>query len=189
MIITFTGTQSVGKSTLLSALQKDERYKDWMFEPEITRSLKEKFGLNINESGDSITQLFVLNSHLENVVKHKNNNVILDRCIVDGLVYTTYQYMTGKIHTDVFLHAKYMFDLIIDKYDIIFHIEPEFPVVDDGVRSIDEKFRTTIASLINEALQSNSVVRTKIVKLTGTVEERLKQIDIAIENLKAQNII
>jgi deoxyadenosine/deoxycytidine kinase len=74
MIITFCGTQSVGKSTLLSALQKDERYKEWMFEPEITRSLKEKFGLNINESGDSITQLFVLNSHLENVVKHKNNN-------------------------------------------------------------------------------------------------------------------
>jgi nicotinamide riboside kinase len=97
--------------------------------------------------------------------------------------------MTSKIHTDVFLHAKYMFDLIIDKYDIIFHIEPEFPVVDDGVRSIDEKFRTTIALLINEALQSNSVDKTKIVKLTGTVEERLKQIDVAIEKLKTQNII
>lgn len=185
MIITFTGTQSVGKSTLLTALQKDEKYNDWKFEPEITRSLKEKFGVNINESGDSITQLLVLNSHLENVVKHKNNNVVLDRCIVDGLVYTTYQYMTEKIHTDVFLHAKYMFDLLIDKYDIIFHIEPEFPVVDDGVRSIDETFRSTIAKLINEALQSNCVNKSKIVKLTGSVEERLKQIDTAIENLKA----
>ena len=181
MIITFTGTQSVGKSTLLTALKADENYKDWYFEPEITRSLKEKFKLNINEAGNSITQLCVLNSHLENVLKHRDNNVVLDRCIVDGLVYTTYQYMTEKIDADVYIHAKYMFNLLINKYDIIFHIEPEFDVVDDGIRSIDTKFRNTIASLIREALPSYTG---KLVKLTGTVEERLAQINETLIKFK-----
>ena len=189
MIITFTGTQSVGKSTLLAAMQQDEKYKNWKFEPEITRSLKEKFGLNINESGDNITQLCVLNSHLENILKHKNNDAVLDRCIVDGLVYTTYLYMLDRIHTNVFLHSKYMFDLLINKYDIIFHIEPEFPVVDDGVRSIDEQFRATIAKLIKEALKSDIIVdKSKIVILTGSVEDRLKQIEQAILNLTNKKI-
>ena len=181
MIITFTGTQSTGKSTLLNAMKTNEKYKFWKFEPEITRGLKEKFGLEINEAGNSITQLCILNSHLENVIKHKNNNVILDRCIVDGLVYTTYLYLTEKVDTEVYLHAKYMFDLLINRYDVIFHIEPEFEVVADGVRSIDTKFRDTIASLIREALPH---YKGKIVKLTGTVEERLNQIDKAVDEFK-----
>lgn len=184
MIITFTGTQSVGKSTLLSALQQDSKYANWKFEPEITRSLKEKFGLSINESGNNITQLCILNSHLENILKHKNNDVVLDRCIVDGLVYTTYLFLTEKVDTNTYIHAKYMFDLLINKYDIIFHIEPEFPVVDDGVRSTDNGFRNTIAALIREALNQDIVDKSKIVKLTGTVEERLKQIDNAILKFK-----
>jgi len=48
MIITFTGAQSSGKSTLLTKMKADSDFDSWVFEPEITRSLKEKYRLSIN---------------------------------------------------------------------------------------------------------------------------------------------
>jgi nicotinamide riboside kinase len=42
MVISFTGAQSTGKSTLLKAIQLDERFRKFNFVPEITRSLVKK---------------------------------------------------------------------------------------------------------------------------------------------------
>jgi len=79
MVISFTGAQSTGKSTLLKAIQLDERFRKFNFVPEITRSLKDKYKLDINESGDEYTQLLTVNSHLYNYLDFKGKNVVLDR--------------------------------------------------------------------------------------------------------------
>lgn len=184
MIISFTGAQSVGKSTLLKALKADEEFKDWKFEPEITRKLKKKYKLDINEQGNSQTQCLIINSHLENILKHKSNNVILDRCIIDGLVYTTYLKLTEKVDTDVYLYSKYMFDNLIYEYDIIFYIEPEFDIVDDGVRSTDVGFRDTIAKLMHECIYNRFYPLRNVIMISGTVEERIAQVKEAIKKLK-----
>jgi len=55
MVISFTGAQSTGKSTLLTKMQTDERFRKFNFVPEITRSLKKKYKLDINEDGDEFT--------------------------------------------------------------------------------------------------------------------------------------
>ncbi len=69
MIISFTGAQSSGKSTLLSKMKEDVYFNGWSFEPEITRSLKEKYNLVINEQGDNFTQMITINSHVDNYLK------------------------------------------------------------------------------------------------------------------------
>ena len=97
MVISFTGAQSTGKSTLLEMLKTDKRFRKFDFVPEITRRLTKQYNLNINEDGDEFTQLAILNSHLHNYLVYRNKNVILDRFILDCFMYITYQYYTGKV--------------------------------------------------------------------------------------------
>jgi len=84
MIYSFTGAQSTGKTTLLNKC-KDQYKGTWNFVDEVTRKVLRK-GYKINLNGDNITQLFILNEHLHNHTR--SDNCILDRCILDGYVYT-----------------------------------------------------------------------------------------------------
>ncbi len=170
MIITFTGAQSTGKSTLLDKCTYDGRFNYYSFVPEITRKLKKKYNLTINENGDEYTQLFCINSHLENYLSHKGSKVVLDRCALDALVYTTYQYHTGKVNEWVMEYATNLFESLKDKYDIIFYTEPDIDLVDDGERSSSNEFRDTIVKLFEEAIDHYNI---KVVRLKGTVEERM----------------
>ena len=170
MIITFTGAQSTGKSTLLNECSKDGRFNHYNFVPEITRGLKKKYNLTINENGDEYTQLFCINSHLENYLSHKDDKVVLDRCALDALVYTTYQYHTGKVSEWVLEYATNLFESLKDKYDIIFYTEADIDLVEDGERSSSNEFRDTIVNLFEEAIDHYNL---KVVRLKGTVEERM----------------
>ena len=180
MIISFTGAQSSGKSTLLSKMQNDSDFKDWHFEPEITRSLKEKYGLVINEGGDSFTQCVTINSHVDNYLRNKDKNCVFDRCILDAMVYTTYQYYTKKIDYELCMYAAYLCDKLIGKYDIIFYTDPNIPLVDDGVRSVNVEFREKIISLFEDYI--NEMKIKNVVKLVGNVDERYNIIKTTIDN-------
>ena len=72
MVISFTGAQSTGKSTLLKAITGSESFKSFKFIPEVTRLVKKKYKLDINEKGDGMTQLAILNAHLENYLQNRN---------------------------------------------------------------------------------------------------------------------
>jgi len=181
MIISFTGAQSTGKSTLFSECKKDGRFNKFNYEPEITRFVKKKYNLTINEDGDDITQLAILNRHLYNYLEYKNKDVLLDRCIVDGLVYTSYQYLTKKVSEEVSDYATFLFSKLIDKVDIIFYTEPEIPLVNDGERSVNKEFRDTIVNLFEEAINHFNI---PVVRLSGSMEERMATIYKTIDNKK-----
>ena len=76
MIISFTGAQSTGKSTLFKECKMNKRFKKFNYEPEITRYVKKKYNLTINEDGDDITQLAILNRHLYNCLEYNNKDVL-----------------------------------------------------------------------------------------------------------------
>ena len=182
MIIAFTGAQSSGKSTLLSKMQNDKYFKSWNFEAEITRQLKEKYKLSINEDGDNFTQMITIHSHIDNYLKNKDNDCVLDRCCLDALVYTTYLSYMKKCDEELGYYAEYICKKLISKYDIIFYTDPSIPLVDDGVRSVDVEFRNKVIQLFDfyiDHFQPKNVV-----KLAGSVEERYKIIKKEIDNLK-----
>ncbi len=92
MKIAFTGAQSTGKTTLLNRMKHDPMFNlEFDFRDEITRRMQRK-GLSINEGGNDITQLLIMNSHIKNSLI---DNVIMDRCALDGLVYT--DWMSRKV--------------------------------------------------------------------------------------------
>tara|TARA_R110000803_G_scaffold61103_2_gene120798 strand:- start:880 stop:1410 length:531 start_codon:yes stop_codon:yes gene_type:complete len=170
MKLAFTGAQSTGKTTLLKELKRDPDFSlKYDFRDEITRRMQKK-GLSINESGNDITQLLIMNSHIKNTLI---DNVIMDRCALDGLVYTDWMYRKGKIQQWVIEYADNVFKMLIDRYDYIFYLVPEFDIEDDGVRSTDIDFRNEIVILFEQYIKAWNI---PVIKLTGTVEQRLNKI-------------
>ena len=173
MIISFTGAQSTGKTTLLNELKKWKEFEDYVFIDEITRNVS-KLGMNINEKGDDATQTAIMNAHIENL--KKGDNLILDRCSLDGVVYTHYLYSHGRVSRDTFDYARQIFTETCLKYDKIFYLKPEFDIVDDGVRSNSVQFRDEIASIFERYIAEFNLRKWNVVEISGSVEERLEAI-------------
>ena len=170
MKVGITGAQSVGKTTLLNALRSEKKFKQYAICDEVTRELI-KLGLDINEAGSDLTQELIMQQHVFNAFMY--NDMLTDRTALDGLVYTTYLHLHGKVSSDTLERVRTIYDKIIHEYDYIFYIPPEFNIVDDGVRSIDPTFRDQIVELFEGYITE---MPREIVRLSGSVRERLDQI-------------
>lgn len=185
MIVSFSGAQSTGKTTLLNHLR--EKNCHIAFVPEVTRLVKRTYNLPINEDGSDVTQLMIMTEHLRNAFMFSDNqHVILDRCALDGLVYTQWLYNEGKVDISTLKVAHTIYNQIISRYDLIFYTSPDDVLLtDDGERSIDEKFRHGII----EIFKGHVATYPNIITLRGTVEERLKTIKKEIESRKLSYIL
>ncbi len=177
MIVSFTGAQSTGKTTLLNILKS--KNKDINFIDEVTRRINREYDLPINESGSTLTQLMIIADHVANIFrKYDSDLVILDRCIIDGLVYSEWLYDNNNISISMIDLATEIYHSIYKKYDIIFYTDPkDVELVDDGERSIDKQFRDDIISSFDYRIKSLN----NVVLLSGTVEERLETVKKTFE--------
>lgn len=179
MKIAFTGVQSTGKTTLVNELKKNPVFKDYTFSTNLTRQIKE-LGFKINEEASDETQIAIMIRHSENI---KNENLICDRCVLDCLSYTFYLYNHKKVSHETLAFLKsFFFDRYINKYDVIFYLKPEFAMENDNVRSVDEEFRDEMVKIFDKIILEEKI---PVVKLTGTVEERMKKI---YETLKEKGL-
>ena len=144
MKVSFTGTGCSGKSTLLKMCQ--EKYGDtFEYVTEVTRPIARK-GLTINEGGDDNTQRAIIDAHIANITK---KNVIMDRCIVDGMAYSFYFLERGQISLETWNYCVTEgLRKCLREMDIIFMTE-SVKMEDDGVRSTNEDFRKQITNQIN----------------------------------------
>lgn len=175
MIIAFSGPQSSGKSTLLEECRSFYANR-FTYEREIARTVQQMGG-KINEEGDDVGQLLIINTHLVNALK---NNVIVDRCMVDALAYSEYSYARHKISKWVMDYCKEIYFICLKRYDIIFYTDPEIPLQHDGVRSSNLEFRNEISEIFEDILDDH-FASGKAVRLTGSVAERMAIIKREIE--------
>ena len=185
MIVSFTGAQSTGKTTLLNRLVDANPYVT--FVEEVTRRVKREYNLPINEDGGNVTQFMIMADHIANVYRKTESDLtVLDRCAVDGVVYTRWLQLQGMVDSEVYSAVCKMYDAIIDKYDVIFYTDPaDVKLVDDGERSINKGFRNDIIKLFNDRLKGLD----NVVTLSGTVEERLETVKKTVEDLGKDIII
>lgn len=187
MKIAISGAQCTGKSTLIKALFDDPEINDeFILRDETTRNLlRDKLGLGalqINENGGDATQRLICAQHLINSVVGDTTDVIYDRCALDGVVYTHYLYANKKVTKKTMRIAEELFRNI--EYDMVLYIPPEFPIQDDGERSINQEFQDNVVELFDHYIES---YRLPVGYLTGTVEERVQQVKQAIAEYKEQN--
>lgn len=183
MLIGFTGAQCTGKTTLLNLLELSLSEFGWNFVPEVTRKVMRE-GLSINEDGDNMTQLFILKEHLQNHVVSNDENWILDRCILDGYVFTKWLYKQGTVDKWVLDYACALLSMLGNKLDYILYTEPDdIPIEDDGERSINVEFRNDIINIYEDLMNNSAATpgrdtwRNKIIRLSGSVDERMETIE------------
>ena len=172
LLTSFTGAQSTGKSTLLSmckskllpdpekAAYSGEVIKGhWVFIPEVTRLIKREFHVDINEQGSDDTQILIMNQHLINTIQFKNNLIkrghyyMMDRCIMDCLVYSKYLHNHGRIEDCTYDVVQSMFHRLLPSLDAIFYTHPEdIPIHDDGERSVNPQFRNEIIEIYDDVI-------------------------------------
>ena len=168
--IGISGAQSVGKTTLLSALRSETWFKNFTICNEVTRKVK-NYGLDINENGTDLTQILIMQEHIVNLFM--NRLMITDRTVLDGLVYSEYLHENDKISSQTFDYVKSIFIRCIRHYDLLFYIEPEFSLQNDGVRSINVKFRDRIVELFEKNIEKHKV---NYYKIGGSVRERVNKV-------------
>ena len=185
MIVSFSGAQSTGKTTLLNKIRSLNPF-DIDYVDEVTRRIKRDFNLPINEGGGDLTQTMIMSDHIANVYrKYALTDVILDRCALDGIVYTQWLYNKGKVSKEVLQWAKKIYNTLIGEYDVIFVTSPaDVPLVDDGERSVDKKFREEIIDIFDMYIDDMKIYSEgeNVFAVEGTVEERIKYIKKVLED-------
>lgn len=191
MIFSFTGAQCTGKTTLLKHLYKENGDYPFVFVPEVTRLIGREYNMPINESGDDLTQMLIMTEHVRNIFRDRADHIvrsvhqILDRCALDGIVYSHYLLDKGKINRTTYDACDLIYKKLINKYDVIFYTShKDVELVDDGERSVDNIFREDIIGLFDMYMQYNIIENgPRIVHLEGTVKERLKTIKSTLDKL------
>ena len=170
MRIGISGAQSVGKTTLLNALRSESVFKDYSVCNEVTRRVQ-SYGLPINEGGNNTTQRLIMQEHIVNLYMH--TDMITDRTSLDGYVYSQYLFDRNQISKETMDFVRKVFMRTISEYEIMFYIDPEFEIVDDGVRSADKEFQKDIVSIFQATISREQLY---VTKLSGSVRERVQQV-------------
>ena len=170
MKIGLCGTMSVGKTTLVNALQKLPQFKDYNFATERSKYLSD-LGIPLNTDSTLKGQTVFL---AERCAELMQGNIITDRTVLDVMVFT----MNAKSipHQDKDVFEQYAKEFIRE-YDYIFYISPYgLPIEDNGVRETDEHYRDLIDFTITTLIKRYSYMMDIVEVIKGTTDERINQI-------------
>lgn len=176
--INFTGAQGTGKTTLLNMF-KDRVTKGYIFNTEVVRNIIKTRGINFNEGGDGRSQEYIFMAYLNFLIENKNEDYISDRCIIDPLAYSIWLYRNNRIDKSIVDFQLRTTEAAIRNGYLknVYYFPIEFDVVNDGVRSTNEKFRHEIDAIIRDILYSMVDKYPGFIayELSGTPEERYNE--------------
>jgi nicotinamide riboside kinase len=170
MKIGFTGTMSVGKTTLVNALKELPEFSEYYFATERSKYLRD-LGIPLNNDSTIKGQFIFLAERASELLRPR---VITDRTVIDVMAFTrlaeSIPYYIGDEINQAASH-------LIREYDYIFYISPKgVEIEDNGVRTTDVNYRKEIDKEIKNLLSKYGHKNQRIVKLTGSVEERVQKV-------------
>jgi nicotinamide riboside kinase len=168
MKIGLTGTMSVGKTTLAKALGELDMFKDYPVQTERSKYLRD-LGVALNTDSTLKGQLVFA---AERSIELMQENIITDRTLYDVTAFT----LSAK-SIEWFEKRRFMEILMSlrKEYDVIIYVSPDgVDIEDNGVRTVDVKYREQIDFVIKEMLVEYPP--TKLIKVSGSTEERINTI-------------
>jgi len=195
MIIGFTGPQCAGKTTIATQLCSylTNCNFDVVFQPE---QVLPKDLTDITSKELELVQCMTLNHHIKPLLNHAYNTklkriLVTDRTIIDAYVYTNFFAKQQTLPEELLRYSGYLVRKLVPYYSVIFHCDIEnIDLVDDGIRSTDNTFRTDISvefinylKCNNKFLNNNNV---RILSLRGPLEQRVQKAIQFFEEIKFQ---
>lgn len=173
--IILTGAQGTGKTTILN------HYKNQQYNiiTEVVRNLAKK-GVPINENGTYEGQNIIFQEYKR--LLSSKEDYMSDRGLTDVFGYSLYlQYINPwdcSVNKLVEHQKVELVDFLSKNPDVIFCYFPiEFPVENDGVRSVDEEYRKLIDRNIKFILDELSI---PYYTISGELDKRLAQMNSII---------
>ena len=174
MRIGLTGTMSVGKTTLVNTLKELEQFKDYQTVTERSKYLSD-LGIPLNTDSTLPGQFVFMAERASELLQE---NIITDRTVYDVCAFTFSAQSIEWSYKETFVKAAIP---LAAMYDIIFYISPEgVELEDNGVRTTDPEYRLKIDMVIQAML--NEYPPQRMVKISGTTEERIEQIKEALSH-------
>jgi GTPase SAR1 family protein len=172
MKIGLCGTMSVGKTTLVNALKELEQFKDYQTATERSKYLSE-LGIPLNTDSTLPGQFIFMAERASELLQE---NIITDRTVYDVCAFTFSAKSIDFSHKKTFVEAAVP---LVKMYDVVFYISPEgVEIEDNGIRTTDPDYRMKIDMVIQAML--NEYPPNKLVKISGTTEQRIEQIKEAL---------
>jgi hypothetical protein len=170
MKIGFTGTVSVGKTTLVNSLKELPEFKHYDFATERSKYLRD-LGIPLNTDSTLKGQTIFLSERCSELIRH---NIITDRTVIDVMAFTLNA--DSISHFDKAMFEKYA-SAFIEEYDWIFYVSPAgVSIEDNSVRTTDEEYRKQIDQTIKQ-LYSEYLYKIKNFGIiAGSNEDRITQI-------------
>lgn len=156
-----TGSHSTGKTRLSKLLCGKQK---WRYLPEAPfQALQAGFPLNEKTSLATTVWIFAKQAEMEN----GEEPFVADKCFIDLLAYARYL-LPGE--GELLTVCEKIAAPYIARYDCVFYLPSgEFPIEDDGYRSLDPKFQLKIDEQIRVELQRLHVYYKTII---GSPDER-----------------
>ena len=170
MKIGLCGTMSVGKTTLVHALQELPEFKDYMFRTERSKYLMSQ-GIPLNTDSTLKGQTVFLAERASELIQE---NIITDRTVIDVMAFA--QASKSMDWTDKEAFYAYAIRLI-KEYDYIFYVSPEgVEIEDNGIRETDANYREEIDIIIRHILSQQKHRIKNYGILEGPTEQRIEQL-------------
>jgi predicted ATPase len=186
MKIAVIGTQNTGKSTYV----KDFLKKWPMYTTPSTsyRDILKEKNLPHSQNSNEETQKIILNFLIDQATaSSKDDNVILDRCVLDCLAYSTWLCLNDKVSEKFLDQQRIIIRETLKLYDVILFIPltkaAPIEIENDGFRNIDPIFREEIDNIFKVFQESyhkgDGRVFPKddtpaVIEIFGSPEERIK---------------
>ena len=169
MKIGLCGTMSVGKTTLVNALQELEQFKGYEFATERSKYLS-GLGIPLNTDSTLKGQTVFLAERCAELIQ---DNIITDRTVIDVMAFT--ENAKSIDYKDKEFFSEYARNFI-GEYDYIFYVSPEgVDIEDNGIRETDANYRILIDDSITHILRSFGHRCKNVHMLKGSTNERIEQ--------------
>jgi nicotinamide riboside kinase len=170
MKIGFCGTMSVGKTTLVNALKELPEFAGYEFRTERSKYLRD-LGIPLNTDSTLKGQIIFFAERSSELFAE---DMITDRTVIDVMAFTrlakSIPYFMADALNDAVSH-------LLREYDYIFYVSPEgVPLEDNGVRTIDAKYRNEVDKEIQKLILKHKPKFKSYHELSGTTEERIEKI-------------
>ncbi len=184
-VITFTGAQSTGKTTMRIALVEyleNEGYKCmsqyYGINQSVARDAKD-FGFAINEETNFDTQYYIANRFMvadmetrKIAERNRTDFIVLDRSVLDVIPYS-------RVASNIYPHqSRIISDMLLQHYKLyptdLIYCTPIDYIEDDRLRSTDKEFQAAIVKNFKEVIVEVAEVSPAIVLEYMSPEDRLE---------------